>query len=216
MLLDLKALFKKYSLSCSGVLHVGAHVGQEFALYNELGLLKQVWVEANENLMPKLSDNIRPDGVNRFVYNVAAGNKVEDVVLYVASNEGQSSSVLVPALHLEKHPEVSFSTGAFVTNMVRLEDFLPDYVMEDVDFLNVDVQGYELEVLKGLGDGVKKMNAVCLEYNLAELYEGCARLNQLDKYLGDRGFVRVETQYADGEVLWGDALYIKAWWIWNA
>ena len=39
MLLDLEKLVKKHELKIKGVLHIGAHVGQEFKTYEKLNFI---------------------------------------------------------------------------------------------------------------------------------------------------------------------------------
>jgi hypothetical protein len=71
----------------------------------------------------------------------------------------------------------------------------------------MDVQGYELRVLKG---GTKTLNnilALGTEVNIIELYEGCVLMDELDNFLAKLNFSRVETNI--NEFGWGDALYIK-------
>ena len=45
------------------------------------------------------------------------------------------------------------------------------------------------------------------EVNRAEVYENCGMINELDDYLNQYQFSRVETSWAGGT--WGDAFYIK-------
>jgi hypothetical protein len=45
------------------------------------------------------------------------------------------------------------------------------------------------------------------EVNRAELYKGCARIEDLDMFLSQYGFERVETTWDGGT--WGDAFYVK-------
>ena len=56
----------------------------------------------------------------------------------------QSSSILEPKLHLEIHPDVEFSDK----EVIQVEQ-LDKFKIHNSDFLNIDVQGYELNVLKG-------------------------------------------------------------------
>ena len=81
---------------------------------------------------------------------------------------------------------------------------------DDVDFLSIDVQGYELEVLKGSKKILNQVNYVISEVNRTEQYKGCALVNELDEYLNGFGFLRMETEWWGGDGDWGDAFYIKA------
>ena len=67
---------------------------------------------------------------------------------------------------------------------------LDELKIVDIDLLNIDTQGYEMEVLKGsrklLSQNVKY---IILEVNKKELYEGCPLVKDIDifkKY----GFIR--------------------------
>ena len=78
----------------------------------------------------------------------------------------------------------------------------------DYNFIAIDVQGYELEVMRGAVDTLNNIEYIVAEVNRNELYINCAKVNELDSFLGDFGFKRVETLWAGGQD-WGDALYIK-------
>ena len=71
----------------------------------------------------------------------------------------------------------------------------------------IDVQGYELEVFKGSSNYLNSVDYIMTEVNREELYKGCARVEDLDSFLSDYNFKRVETTW-DG-ISWGDALYVK-------
>lgn len=72
----------------------------------------------------------------------------------------------------------------------------------------MDVQGYELEVLKGGSSTLQYIDYLYCEVNRNEVYEGNAYIQELDDYLFSYNMKRVETSWwDDGD--WGDALYIK-------
>jgi hypothetical protein len=72
----------------------------------------------------------------------------------------------------------------------------------------MDVQGYELEVLRGGSNTLQYIDYLYCEVNRNEVYEGNAYIQELDDYLSSYSMKRVETSWwDDGD--WGDALYIK-------
>lgn len=89
--------------------------------------------------------------------------------------------------------------------MFRLDDL--DIGVEKYNFINVDVQGYELEVLKGASETLRNIDYIMSEVNRDEVYENCAQVEELDNFLANYNFVRVETVWV-GDI-WGDAFYIK-------
>ena len=74
------------------------------------------------------------------------------------------------------------------------------------NFLNMDVQGYELEVLKGGSQTLKSIDYVYTEVNRAEVYKKCAMIEDVSDHLREFGLIKVaEAWHGD----WGDAFYIK-------
>jgi hypothetical protein len=92
--------------------------------------------------------------------------------------------------------------------LITLDSVFGDYVKANEEvLLKMDVQGYELEVLKGGAETMKHIDYVYCEINRDELYEGNAFVEDLDVFLADYNMERVETDWAG--TLWGDALYIR-------
>ena len=58
MLIDFRQLWPKYGIYPTGVLHIGANVGEEATVYLELGVKRQIWIEANPIICDKLRVNI--------------------------------------------------------------------------------------------------------------------------------------------------------------
>jgi len=56
------------------------------------------------------------------------------------------------------------------------------------DFLKLDVQGYELEVLKGAGHVLASAEAVMMEVNLIAVYEGAPLADEVVAFMAARGF----------------------------
>ena len=90
-----------------------------------------------------LSDKYN-DKKNINLYKYACGEQTGELTMYISSNEGASSSILEPKLILEIHPDVEFSDK----EVIQVEQ-LDKFKIHNSDFLNIDVQGYELNVLKG-------------------------------------------------------------------
>jgi len=74
--------------------------------------------------------------------------------------------------------------------------------------MNIDVQGYELEVMKGSVETLKQIDYIYCEVNKAEIYENNAYIDEIDSFLSQYSFERVEIQWWEDHD-WGDALYVK-------
>lgn len=75
--------------------------------------------------------------------------------------------------------------------------------------MNVDTQGYELEVLKGSVELLNNIDIINIEVNRDELYKNCPMYTDIDEFLKPYGFVRKLLEWWDGTAPWGDALYVK-------
>ncbi len=204
MLLDFEKLIKKYDMRISGVLHVGAHFGEEYLSYIDNGINRVVFIEPLKENFQVLEDRFGAiDSV--VLINKGAGSEKKELNMYRASNNLVSSSVLKPKRHLTQHPDVLFDDGQTVIQIDRIDNMLEDIV--PYNFMNVDVQGYELEVFKGAGEFLDRVDYIMTEVNRDEVYEGCAQVGEIDEYLSRYKFKRVETSW-DGDC-WGDALYFK-------
>ena len=203
MILQLKDLVKKYNMNVSGVIHIGAHYGEEVSNYVNLGIDDIVLFEPLEKNFEILKNNVSELNANITGYCAALGNKNQNVNMFLSSNNLESSSVLKPKIHLDLHPEVVFS-GEELVEMKRLDDFS----FKNYNFINMDVQGYEMEVLKGAEKTLEYVDYLYCEVNRNEVYEGNAYIEEIDNYLSNYNMRRVETSWwYDGP--WGDALYIK-------
>ena len=121
MLLNLDSLKEKYDLKIKGVLHIGAHIGQEFQTYERLGIKNVMFFEPIKNTFNRLKENV---GDKAILINTALGNKEDEVEMFTETiNEGQSSSVLEPDYHLVQHPSIQFD-GKETVKMTKLDKFI--------------------------------------------------------------------------------------------
>lgn len=155
---DLQQLADKYQLEIQGLIHIGAHYGQEYEIYQKLNIVNLVFFEPLTKNFEIIKSHV---GENVKLFHKALGNENKRIKMYVESaNNGMSSSVLQPKKHLEQYPEIIFDREEIV-EMVRLDDILED--KQNYNFLTIDVQGYELEVLKGSRQTLKNINYILTE-----------------------------------------------------
>ena len=204
MLISFTNLFDKYKMNIKGIVHIGAHYGEEIQEYVDNGIQKITVFEPlskNFDILANRMENVNADIQG---HQVALGSKKGTAKMFVSSGDGQSSSILKPKQHLELHPDVSFN-GTEEVEVCLLDE----YDVGDSNFINIDVQGYELEVFKGGKKTLEKIDYIYCEVNRDEVYEGNAMVEDMDEFLDAYGFERVETKWPETYYTWGDALYIK-------
>jgi FkbM family methyltransferase len=203
MIFDFNTLNNKYNFNIKGVIHIGGHYGQEYDLYKTLNV-PILFFEPITNSFNILKNKIGNDS-NVLAFQCALGNENKVITMNVeTANNSQSSSILKPKKHLEQYPHITFDFTEEVS-MFRLDDL--DIDTSRYNFINIDVQGYELEVLKGAFNTLNNIDYIISEVNRDEVYENCPHINELDEYLSQFNFKRTETNWAGN--IWGDALYIK-------
>ena len=186
MLLDFDVLYSKYYLKIKGVLHIGSHFGQENSIYQKYNIKNKIFFEPLPQTFEVLKRNVT-DGI---LVNKALGSSNSKVKMYTeTSNQGQSSSILRPKKHLTQYPHIQFD-GTCEVDMIRLDDY--EFNREDYNFINMDVQAYELEVLRGGRKTLENIDYIMTEVNRDEVYVNCAQISELDSFLSKYGFKRLE------------------------
>ena len=188
----------------SGIIQIGAHYGNEYDTLKKLSehiLMFEPQKEVYNKLFNKLGSM-----PNLIIENKALGSSIGIMQMYTEqANNGQSSSLLIPQLHCVQYPSIKF-TGTEQVEVITLNEYFNDKLF-NYNLLTLDVQGYELEVLKGSTDILLKVDYILCEVNRAELYKGCPMVEEIDSFLNDYGFKRDITSW-DGHT-WGDALYVR-------
>lgn len=191
-------------MNIKGIVHIGAHYGEEIQEYVDNGIQNIIVFEPLSDNFDVLARKLQNVNADIQGYQVALGSEKTTATMYLSSNEAQSSSILKPKEHLEHHPDVLFNG----TEEVEV-DILDNYDIGNANFMNIDVQGYELEVFKGAKKTLENVDYIYCEINRGEMYEGNPMVEDLDEFLSEYKFKRVETHWPETWYKWGDALYIK-------
>jgi FkbM family methyltransferase len=204
MIIPLNKLIEKYNLNISGVIHIGAHCGQEYKDYEAVGISNMILFEPCKKTFEGLINNL-PKSEHIKAFNVALGNKSGEMEMFTeTANHGLSNSLLEPKEHLKQYPKIKFESKETVM-MNRLDEVEYDRTLYNM--INIDVQGYELEVFKGAKESLKHIRIIYSEINLIEMYKGCVLVSELDEFLKQFNFYRIlsDTRFKT----WGDALYLR-------
>ena len=215
MQVDFDEIFKIHNpkKAFRGCVHVGAFVGCEREIYRRHGISPVAWFEADPATYARLVANVVAlDG--HTTHNLLLGDVDKPAVRFnvtskpgVGGNNG-SSSFLDLGKHAEHHPHITV-TKQLSLPMKRFDTFVAEarFDVAPYNLLNVDVQGAELHVIKGMGDLIDGFDYVIAEVNEAELYKGGALLGELKDYLETRGFEMAVKNINRYE--YGDALFVR-------
>jgi len=201
MIIHENEFFKKYNIHIEGVIEVGAHYAEEYWGMAEGGIENFVFFEPIGKNFQKMNA-LLPESDKIKTFQIALGNYTGTTPMYVENaHQGKSCSILRPYLHLNEYPDIKFDDREIV-KIDRLDNI--DINRDLYNMLQIDTQGYDLEVLKGASDTLSFIDIVKAEVHRKELYEGAATVDQIDDFL--IGFERVYTYWMGS---WGDAYYIS-------
>jgi FkbM family methyltransferase len=209
MLIDpnlVKKIIDDYKINVTGILHVGAHECEELRFYNDILHVSPnnvIWIDGMEIKVMQCLNNGIPN-----VYHAVITDKDDDTVEFHISNHSQSSSILDFKTHSHHRPDIYY-INTIQQKTITIDSFFKKNELspEKYVFWNFDIQGAEMMALKGASDAIKYAKIMYMEVNEDELYKDCARIGEIDSFLGSNGFKRVHTYMTPHG--WGDAIYVK-------
>jgi len=172
------------------VLDVGANIGQFGDDVLRTGFKGTIIsFEAVPNVHRVLANHARARSDKWLVAPCAAlGRARGQVDINVAANSVSSSILPMHDAHLDAAPQSKYIHSQTV-QIETLDDLVaPMLPPEGTVFLKVDTQGYEMEVLSGAEQSLKRTVAIQVELSLAPLYEGAPTFIEMVAYLQSREF----------------------------
>ena len=188
----------------NGVLHIGAHFGQEAGEYAAKEKTV-IWIEAHPEYFKTLNITIGKYP-NQIAVNALLGESSKKTQFFIASNEGASSSIFDLSLE-HGYEEIGLKmTTTVELDMKRLDDVLSPDMVKNLSHWVVDVQGAELSVLKGAGELINFAKSMEVEVSTREVYQGGVLFEELNAFLGSQGFEPVHQPLPSWH---GDILFVR-------
>jgi len=149
-------------------------------------------------------------GVN--LHEFALGETEGSAELHVSARADSSSLLSIGELQTRLFP--STSEVGRCTVWVKPLDTLSEYWMgASRAFLKLDVQGFELSVLRGARNALRHCAYVYVECSHVPLYSGQALFHDVKTYLAENGFdvnSRHNEQWMDGQLIQADYLFSRS------
>lgn len=201
-----------YRSMVSGVIHVGANLGQERDMYESYGL-SVVWIEPIPEIFEGLEANIAGYPRQRALQCLVTDRDDAEYAFHIADNGGLSSSILDLAEHREVWPEVAYERST-VLRSITLASLLEREAIDPAAYpaLVLDTQGSELLVLQGARERIGEFRFIHIEVADFEAYAGCCTLAEVDAFARSHGFTelhRIKFAEGPGGRSYYDVLYEK-------
>jgi FkbM family methyltransferase len=171
------------------ILDVGAHHGWFFHCW--LDWCPQAEVHAFEPTAESFAQMQALYGHDRRAHLVpqAVGSQPGELKLHILSDSQVSNSLLKP--NSDSWRDIHYTTGAISERTVpvtTLDTYCSSQAIGSVHLLKIDVQGYELEVLRGAVQTLPRVSYVFVEAGIKPLYEGAPSFAEICGFMGEHGF----------------------------
>jgi FkbM family methyltransferase len=144
-------------------------------------------------------------GTVDYVRCLLGSEQKEKVTFFEVEGTETNSSVL---------EDVTIRPGKVVTlKMTTLDDILREKKVKECTFLKLDVQGYELEVLKGAKEALKNAEVILLEVSFIRCNRSAPLFHEVVAFMKERGFLVYDVsplpRWKDNTLLQADVFFVK-------
>lgn len=185
--------FDNFLKNATGVIHIGANVGQEREHYKKLGVKSVVWIEADPDVYKILLSNIK-QYKNYKAYNFLVTDKDNKKYTFnISNNTSNSSSIFKLKQHKIIYPDIQYKKKIVLISQTLKKIIVKKNInLNKFKFLVLDVQASELKVLKGAKDVLDKFQYIKLESSEFDLYQKNPLHSEISRYLSKLGFIEVK------------------------
>ena len=195
------------------VIDVGANDGQfAFSLDSILPGLKLCLFEPLPDAYSKLSKRIKRYE-NFDLLNIALGNHKGEEILWANEFSPSSSVLQMRNLHKKIFPKTK-KVKPIKVKMEKLDNYSDKINFNPKTLLKIDVEGYELEVLRGGTNVLQNIDYILTEISFKPLYKKQTSFEEIDNFLKKHNFRHkgyINEVFLPGEAkpLQADALFVK-------
>ena len=184
---------------------VGAHKGETISLFNDNFKIKKIFsFEASPLTFKILEENIEKirkkyNKTNIFVENIALGSTNKKI--FIKHLNESSSSTIRPIndnskyfkkkfFFLNKFNQKNFYQELEV-NQIMLDDFVKKNLINHIDFLKIDTEGYEFEVLKGSKNIINNVSFILFEHHYDDMIVKDYFFSDINDFLSKNNFKKI-------------------------
>jgi len=188
-------------LDCDVILDVGATRGQ-FSLMSRI-VMPAIPIFAFEPI-PTEAEIFRKALLGEYVqlHQVALGDKAGEAELHLSRSPDSSSLLPIGEAQTRLFPATG-EIGTLKVPVKRLDDFKPEWEKYSRILLKIDVQGFELSVLRGAVETLKNCVYIYVECSEVNLYVGQSLYRDVADFLNHEGF---DLHSRHNEIIAGDEL----------
>jgi len=175
-------------LNCKHVVDIGANRGQ-FAL-----IARKCFPDAKMDSFEPLQEPadrfqaLFDNDHSTQLHRLAIGLNEGEAAIHVSGRDDSSSLLPITDTQSTLFP----GTAERETRMIHvapLRDIIPEQDIQEPALLKIDVQGFEMEVLRGCEELLGRFQYIYVECSFVELYAGQAFADEIIAFLRERNFI---------------------------
>jgi FkbM family methyltransferase len=195
------------------ILEAGAHDGSDTLLMANLWPQGQIFAfEPSPYWQPVLKEKFAPFP-NISFFPMALGDRVGSTSFYqCTSNTGGCDSTFRPLaddVFWTTVAPAQFAEEPINVPVTTLDAWAEEQQINHIDFMWLDMQGAEGQVLKASPEILKKTKFIQAEYSELPVYEGIMLFGPLKALLKQRDFIVVSLWKANSDDIQGNALFMN-------
>lgn len=150
------------------------------------------------------------------IYNLALNDQTGIIDFFEVDDTGSEHNVgasskyqFVPGLNGSFFNK-TWNQRKIQVQSMTMDQWRRDNNIDPVDLLWMDVQGAELDVLKGAEQTLKDVKVIMTEAGTSSYYQGQSLLPEIDAYLQSQGFRMLDGSFRRNHDYEGDIIYIRS------
>ena len=194
-------IFERLNVHIKGIIHVGMWDFVEYGCYTKLVGNNVIGIEANPQVYKDMAKPVA-DKWGFKCFNEFLSDKDKEVRDFYFAGEGSSLYKGQPQWNKNVSIKVQTKTLATVIEENEID-------MNGYDFLNIDAEGAEFDVLKGFEKYLEYINVIDLETSYDDRHRSGADHNTIVQWLSERGFELKEMSDSYQSQNWGDSVFAR-------
>ena len=194
-------IFERLNVHIKGIIHVGMWDFVEYGCYTKLVGNNVIGIEANPQVYKDMAKPVA-DKWGFKCFNEFLSDKDKEVRDFYFAGEGSSLYKGQPQWNKNVSIKVQTKTLATVIEENEID-------MNGYDFLNIDAEGAEFDVLKGFEKYLDHINVIDLETSYDDRHRSGADHNTIVQWLSERGFELKEMSSSYQSQNWGDSVFAR-------
>ena len=194
-------IFERLNVHIKGIIHVGMWDFVEYGCYTKLVGNNVIGIEANPQVYKDMAKPVA-DKWGFKCFNEFLSDKDKEVRDFYFAGEGSSLYKGQPQWNKNVSIKVQTKTLATVIEENNID-------MNGYDFLNIDAEGAEFDVLKGFEKYLDHINVIDLETSYDDRHRSGADHNTIVQWLSERGFQLKEMSDSYQSQNWGDSVFAR-------